>query len=288
MTEGSDQNTMTIEAELSSPLARVQIARFDLPGPIDHFMEAEDVHRLNLCLTPRPRHTRACFPDDWGPSRFEPVGDLFHLPPGHTLHVRGESGRQASILCQLRPGAVGQWLEDGFEWNDRRLEASLNVSSRHMGSLLMRLAEEARRPGFASEMLIELLVGQLAIELCRFCAAVEEGPVTGGLAGWRLRLIDERLRQASSPTLTDLAILCDISVRQLTRGFRASRGCSINDYVTHNRIEGAKRLLATQESVKAVAFAMGFASPSSFAFAFRRATGASPRQFRQRLHRAIA
>jgi AraC family transcriptional regulator len=34
--------------------------------------------------------------------------------------------------------------------------------------------------------------------------------------------------------------------------------------------------------VKAIAFAMGFASPSSFTFAFRRAVGISPTHFRTR------
>jgi AraC family transcriptional regulator len=42
------------------------------------------------------------------------------------------------------------------------------------------------------------------------------------------------------------------------------------------------------ESVKTIAFSMGFASPSSFTFAFRRAVGASPSTFRQRQGRALA
>ena len=88
--------------------------------------------------------------------------------------------------------------------------------------------------------------------------------------------------------MAELAALCSLSVRQLTRGFRASRGCSINDYVSRGRIENAKRLLASDESIKAIAFALGFASPSSFAYAFRQATGVTPRYFRQRMVRAAA
>jgi AraC family transcriptional regulator len=33
---------------------------------------------------------------------------------------------------------------------------------------------------------------------------------------------------------------------------------------------------------------MGFASPSSFSYAFRRATGVTPRQFRQRVLRGAS
>jgi AraC family transcriptional regulator len=132
-------------------------------------------------------------------------------------------------------------------------------------------------------MLVELIAAQIAIELGRYCSAVTEAPANGGLAPWRLRLIDERLvEEREIPTLADLAALCKLSVRQLTRGFRASRGCSIGDYVARRRIDTAQRLLTTEESIKAVAYAMGFASPSSFCYAFRQATGETPRQFRQR------
>jgi AraC family transcriptional regulator len=39
--------------------------------------------------------------------------------------------------------------------------------------------------------------------------------------------------------------------------------------------------------VKEIAFALGFSSPSSFTFAFRRAVGSSPSEFRQRQLRGI-
>jgi AraC-like DNA-binding protein len=82
------------------------------------------------------------------------------------------------------------------------------------------------------------------------------------------------------PTLSELAALFKLSVRQLTRGFRASRGCSIGDYVANSRIERAKRLLASDQSIKTIAYALGFNSSSGFCFAFRRATGMTPGEFR--------
>jgi AraC family transcriptional regulator len=85
-----------------------------------------------------------------------------------------------------------------------------------------------------------------------------------------------------APTLAELAALCRLSVRQLTRGFRASRGCSVGEYVAQSQVDHARQLLARDESVKAVAHSLGFSSPSKFSSAFRRATGQTPRQFRQR------
>ena len=130
--------------------------------------------------------------------------------------------------------------------------------------------------------MFEFLSGELAIELGRYCLEQEERPVTGGLAGWRLRLIDERLSEdLRAPSLKELSDICNISIRQLTRGFRVSRGCSIGDHIEQRRMETAKRQLMKGRSIKEIAFDMGFASPSSFTFAFRRAVGISPTQFRQ-------
>jgi AraC family transcriptional regulator len=279
---------MTIDAEIRVPVATAQLARFHVTEPADNVIREDEMYWLDLCLTPRPRNARACYREHWGPHRFERIGNVFLLPPGQTMQAKSDGGAtQSSIVCHLRPEPLRQWFEGELEWTDRRLEASLDIPDANVRTLLLRLAEELRHPGFASEVLVELIVAQMAIELGRYCAAVEDGPATGGLAPWRLRLIEERLKEIrEAPTLSELAGLCNLSVRQLTRAFRASRGRSIGDHVAHCRIDNAKRLLATDESVKAIAYSLGFASPSSFSFAFRRATGETPREFRQRVFRA--
>ena len=275
---------MTIEAEIRVPVATAQIARFHMTGPADNLLREDDAFWLDLCLTPRPRNARACYRDHWAPHRFERLGTLFALPPGETMHARSDGGSpQTSLLCHLRPEPIREWFDSELEWTDRRLKASLDIPDPNVRGLLLRIAEEMRRPGFASQVLIELMVLQLGIELSRYWAGIKEGPTTGGLAPFRLRLIDERLREVGeAPTLTELATLCNLSVRQLTRGFRASFNRSIGDHVAQCRLDNAKRMLATEQSVKAIAYAVGFASPSSFSVAFRRATGETPRQFRQR------
>jgi len=121
----------------------------------------------------------------------------------------------------------------------------------------------------------------------RLGAAITERPVHGGLAAWQLRLIDERLQEVrEAPTLVVLAALCRISVRQLTRAFRESRVCSIGTFVANSQMGHAKRLLAADESVTSIAHTLGFSSNSNFCFAFRRATGMTPGQFRRTLLRA--
>jgi AraC family transcriptional regulator len=272
------------EAELAAPQAVARFARFSLDRPTNRLFRTGDRYWLDMCLTPRPENARGCYRERWGPHRYESLGEIFLVPPGEALHVRSDGGAdQFSIVCELDSAGVDQWLPHAIEWPDRRLAASLDIVHPHMRACLFRLAEEARRPGRGSEALAGMLAGQLAIEVARYCAAIAEGPIAGGLASWRLRLIDERLAlSGAQPTLEQLAEACSLSVRQLTRGFRASRGCSLGDYIATTRIGLAKRRLDGPASIKEIAFALGYASPSSFSYAFRTATGSTPRQFRAR------
>jgi AraC family transcriptional regulator len=272
---------MTIDAEVRVPLATAQIVRFDVFGPIGGVLRSPEDYRVDLALTPRPSNARACYNDHWSPHRFERLGKVYMVPPGESVRACSDgSSSQTSILCHIKPQAMPAEMQ----WTERRLEASLDVRDANVRGLLLRLAHETRHPGFASEMLVELIVAQLGIELARYCTRVNDVPVSGGLSPWRLRLIDERLREVhEAPTLNELAALCKLSVRQLTRGFSASRGCSIGSYVANARIDHAKRMLLRDESVKAISYSLGFSSPSSFCYAFRRATGVTPREFRQRV-----
>lgn len=267
-------------------IATIQLARYDLNTPTDDVFHEREGFYLDLCLTPRVRNARACFHNRWRPHRFERLGDVFMVPSGEELHTRSDGGHQLSVVCELRPEAIREWFDGDLQWTDRRLEANLDIKNSSIKSLLLRLAEEVRNPGFASEALTELITSQMAIELGRYVLTIEDTSVSGGLASWCLRLVDERVNELGrAPTLQELAGLCNLSVRQLTRGFRTSRGCSIGDYMEQCRVRNAKQLLGTDESIKAVAYSMGFGSPSSFTCAFRRATGETPRQYRQRLRR---
>jgi AraC family transcriptional regulator len=285
--ERADNGLMVVEAELRVPAATLQLVQYVFVAPVSGALHESEEYRLDLCLTPRPRNARACYSDRWGPHRFERLGPVWLLPPGQTLQACSDGGRrQRSLVCHLRSQLMRKWFHSDLEWTDRRLTAILNIPDPNIRGLLQRLAEEVRHPGFASEVLVELICAQIAIELGRYCAGVNEGPVTGGLAPWRLRAIDDRLREIQDvPTLDELADICKLSVRQLTRGFRASRGCSIGDHVARSRLEHAKRLLATDQSVKAISYSLGFSSPSSFSYAFRRLLGETPREFRQRVLR---
>jgi AraC family transcriptional regulator len=67
-----------------------------------------------------------------------------------------------------------------LRWTDARLQASLNITSPSIRSVLFRLGEELRNPGFAGAAMIEMMAGQVNIELGRYLMGIEEPPRTGG------------------------------------------------------------------------------------------------------------
>ena len=277
-----------IEADIPTALGRIRTFRQSWSEPIDAVGCCND-HWLQLSLLPSTRTARACFPTRWRPDRFEPIGQLFLIPAHEPIHTKSECRSQIAVACIFTPEAFGDWLGKDVEWTDTCLKASLNIVNPTIRGLVSRIGNEVRRPGFASETLIELMAGQIIVELGRHYLAFAQERRSGGLPAWRLNAIDERLAEpCGSPTLYELARLVGLSVRQMERGFRASRGCSIGKYIAAARIERAKQLLTSDVCIKAVAHELGFASPSNFTTAFRSATGEAPRAYQQRVRRRSA
>lgn len=279
------QATMNVEAELSAPSAQVQLVQYHFGEPPESVVRMDDKIRIELCLSSRHHSARACFTDLWSRDRFERIGELFVVPPTIDMHARSdEDGSMSSVICLLELAPVLSLFDRLPEFSDRFLLLGLDVRDANVRHSLLRLADEARHPGFASQILVESIAAQLGVDLLRYGAALPERAIQGGLAPWQLRRIEERLMEVrQAPTLDELASLCRVSVRQLTRSFRATRGCSVGAHVADRQITHAKRLLAFDESVASIADTLGFSSSSNFCAAFRRATGLTPGQYRQSL-----
>ena len=271
---------MEVRAELRVPIATAQILRFDLPEHFESSIASERRCVLDLSLTPRPAKSQARFLGHWDKRRFETAGEIFMLPPNEAVEWRAEPCQETSVACALEIDALPAWLDGALDWPERELPASLDLRSAALRQLMFRMYEELRNPGFAASAMVELLATQIAIEVARLGGRAERASSTSGLSPWRLRQIDERLAEGDPPSLAELATLCGLSVRQLTRAFRVSRGCTVGDYVAQRRAEAAKHLLRSDMSVKAIARALGFGSPAGFTYAFRQVVGMTPQQFR--------
>jgi AraC family transcriptional regulator len=277
-----------VEAEANVQSAHVRLVRYKFPVPPEGTMLLNGQVCVGMCLASNHRSARARFCDQWGSKRFERLGDFYVMPPNLTLHVRSdETVPLTSLICYLDgKDFSGLYDSRSSKLNDRLLMANLDVRDAIMRQVMLRIASELRNPGVASTLLIGALTTQLWVELYRYSALFSDPQRFARLAGWQLRLIDERMKEPYKPPgLEELAALCHVSVRKLTRGFRACRGTSIGDYVTAAMVDRARKLLAGDQRVADIAPLLGFSSSSSFCYAFRRVMGMTPGEFRLNLLR---
>jgi AraC-like DNA-binding protein len=98
----------------------------------------------------------------------------------------------------------------------------------------------------------------------------------------RLLLSDwnwEELAQAAHYDANKLAGLCGVSTRQLQRHFRCRFHCSPQNWLNYRRLLAAEGLLLSGDSVKKVAFDLGFKQPSHFCRQFKCRNKMTPSQF---------
>ncbi len=94
---------------------------------------------------------------------------------------------------------------------------------------------------------------------------------------------------ARSWHLEDFAEACAMSRTTFAERFRTVAGVAPLAYLTNWRMRLAERALREEgrQPVASIATTVGYASESSFSNAFKRITGASPREFRNANHRPI-
>lgn len=85
---------------------------------------------------------------------------------------------------------------------------------------------------------------------------------------------------ADSLYLNDIAEYVHLNPHHLCRIFKKERGETINEHITHVRIEKAKRLLREGNLAYEVAEQVGFKDPAYFSLIFKKQTSLSPKNYR--------
>jgi YesN/AraC family two-component response regulator len=101
-----------------------------------------------------------------------------------------------------------------------------------------------------------------------------------------MRVIDRDV--ASPSSVSDLAARVDLGESRLRHLFRSSTGISVTAYRRERRLqETVRRLVATSDDVRQIAYAVGFTSRSlrDFRRAFQNRFGMSPTEYRKRFGR---
>lgn len=156
----------------------------------------------------------------------------------------------------------------------------------------LALVGELRDETSCGDLLAETLADTLAMRLLTSYSIWGREPPpfqrrTKGLDAKRLaRVLDyigANLNQEI--TVDQLASVGSLSRFHFSRMFKAATGCSPSRFIGLQRLELAKSLLLESASIAQIAEACRFSSASNFVRAFRRATGATPAQYRhQRRH----
>ncbi|KRE24992.1 GlxA family transcriptional regulator [Agromyces sp. Soil535] len=111
---------------------------------------------------------------------------------------------------------------------------------------------------------------------------VQHSTLTSGSSSLRdtLEWLEKRIEDPVS--IAEMASHANVSIRTLTRQFKAQTGLSPQQWHTNMKIEEAKRLLATTDLlVDEVARRCGYESPITFRENFRRLVDVSPRIYRK-------
>jgi AraC family transcriptional regulator len=273
----------SVKAARRTVLGNAELRHYDFPTPSD-VVEDEGLPILSLTLSgAKGGDGRARFVD--APGTHRDLGPVVLRPAAMPLHAYGIGGPSDILICEYDHASFEQ-LTGLSDWDRERLRQCVDVRSDAIDAVLARLAQELLQPGFASEMLVELLLQTLLIDLGRvFRSAAADVKVDlpkGGLSGWQLRRIRDLLYDSSGewPSISTLAEACGISRCHLSRSFRQATGSTLAQYSSLVRTQRAKALLGREDMrITDVAVHVGFGSVSSFSTAFRRETGLSPAAF---------
>lgn len=217
---------------------------------------------------------------------FRKLGRLIFSPAAASYDMKGSGGEQVVATIRFAPHLITDLMRD-LDWNERRLAACMDVQGTAIDRSLMAVAREARFPGFGSDVMLEAAGAMMAVELARFLRgqAKQEAQQDRRFSRWQLDRIHDMIAANPMVGLDAIAGECAISVRTLTRVYRATTGRTIGHAAGEARITAAMRLLADETiPLKLVAHRVGFANPSCFTSAFKRARGVTPGAFRAACH----
>lgn len=265
-----------------------EIRRYFWSTPVEQTLLGQsDAVVVNMAITARPAHTKV----DWVADGHDPVvteaGRLLIMIPDMPFHLAAPTGSLRSLHCAIHCSKFEAVMGEPIDWQQLCPFSGEMRPGPEVESPMMRIHDELTRNRIGRETVIEACIDMICVELSRqFRRGRPARPdvQAGGLAAWRMRAILTRVyADGPAPRVTELADLCGLTERQLSRAFKAETGSTISRVIEEVTMERAHRLLTTSNlSIELIAQELGFSTGGSFSQAFRRHTGASPGKVRRR------
>lgn len=219
--------------------------------------------------------------DNRGPARQIDLPSLILVPRprSHRLETAGSEG--ADLVCaRLRFDSTASGLLL-FGFPDCLVIPLGELEG--LEPVLTRLFAEAFSADFGQSLAVDLLVELLMVMLLRHCIArgdLQPG-VLAGLGDPQLARVLTAVATAPAQdfSIERMADIAGMSRSSFAAAFKARVGVPPGDYLTLLRLARAKDLLLAGRSLKAIAGAVGYGSPTALARAFQRQFGLGPRSW---------
>ena len=213
-----------------------------------------------------------------------PPGTLVNVPRGVVHGFRFEPETRGLVVT-FAAEMLDQTLRPGEGLREILAEARVMPADPEAAQSLTALLNAFSGRDFARAQILRslagLVLGQVARALAGAGAASDAAPAPELLARFEA-LIDAHYLQHWG--VADYAQALAVSAAHLSRLTRGATGRPASALIEDRLIREARRnLVYTNLPVSRIAYALGFEDPAYFTRVFTRATGLSPRAFRQRL-----
>lgn len=240
-------------------------------------------HVLTQLLTRRPLSPTELCGTALPEAEWSPHLGVTAFTPAHQAGTRvNHPGEYRVVSCWFTDEFVAEAVGHDADTASRFSE-QMDVADPAVSRAMIGIAHECMVPGFAGSGRAEALAVQAVAGLARrFGIAVRTE--VGAAPRRHLALVRDYAETVTGkrPVIADMARECGVSRAHLMRLFKRATGQPLHDYIEGVRLRRAMTELADGDRhLKEIAFRLGFAGASGFSIAFRRATGMSPRSFRE-------
>jgi AraC family transcriptional regulator len=195
-----------------------------------------------------------------------------------------------STLYQLSPALIAKVAQEAFDLDPARIRFPIRYFDRpspEVINTLTALRQELLTGGPGGRLCAESLANVLVVQLLRQMS--NRQGLNGVIRGSRGRLARHALSEVEeyihahldeNIALADLADVAQLSEFHFARLFKQTTGLSPHQFVIHQRVERAKRLIAAGRlSLAQIASDVGFSDQSQLNRHFKRLVGVTPKRF---------
>jgi AraC family transcriptional regulator len=215
-------------------------------------------------------------------------GAITIVPAGLSVHWRLEDTAQNDTLQLYIDPQFLRTTAESLDVDNRQISIApqFGIRDEHIHHIGMSLHHELKDANVVGRLYADSLAKVLAMQLVRRYSYFKDLQTSrGGMAPRKLRkaieFINNNLDDEEAVGLAAVAHEVQMSYSHFARAFKQSMGVSPNVYMTEQRIERAKKLLAeTDLRIADIALRAGFGSQSHFTSTFRKLVWTTPKAFR--------